>query len=136
MRFFHVILISAATVCIVSCSSFVLDTDFASVRELESNTYILQKDVLNNRQVVMAKGKSVKIFVKSDTTWVKVYAYPSEEDILTSKRSLVLYIFDDEFPDKLFKRDYFDRKFAEYFAKENPADAGKVKSKGKNSGRK
>lgn len=136
MRLFHIILISAATACIVSCSSFIPDTDFASIRDLESSTYVLQKDVLNNRQVVMAKGKSVKIFIKSNTTWVKVYAYPSEEDILESKRSLVMYIFDDEFPDKLFKRDYFDSKFAEYFVKENPGDAGKGKSKGKNPGKK
>jgi type II secretion system-associated lipoprotein len=125
MRFFSVILIAVISGFVVSCSSFIIDSDYASLRELEANTYVLQKDVLNNREVVMKKGSVVKIVLKTDSTWVKVYAYPAEEETLVSKRSLVLFIFDDEFPDKLFKRDFFDQKFAEHFVRGSVAEIKK-----------
>jgi type II secretion system-associated lipoprotein len=128
MRFFSIFLISVISVSAVSCSSFIIDSDYASLRELEAYTYVLQKDVLNNREVVMKKGSVVKVVLKSDSTWVKVYAYPAEEDTLVSTRSLILFIFDDEFPDKLFKREFFDQKFAEYFVRGAAVESKKGKT--------
>ncbi len=97
------------------CSSFVRDADSRFLTRYEKQNqsdieYTLLKDVEINKDK-LSKGSAVKVIVVADNNWVKVYVYRSSESILKSRRFLVLYLFEDDFPEKKFSRDIFDREF-------------------------
>jgi type II secretion system-associated lipoprotein len=95
----------------ISCSSFVKDEENKILKQFEVPVYILQKDV-TIRQHVIPKNAKVKLFILSGD-WIKVYGYRYEDDILQQKRMLLLYLFQDDFPNEKFDVDFFQEKLYE-----------------------
>ena len=91
-----------------ACSSFVKDESMPELKKYEKATYILQKTVRDNGPV-LTKNQKVKIVVMTGDSWVKVYGYPAGDDKLKTGRSLLLYLFDDDFVNDEFNIKVFEQ---------------------------
>jgi len=69
------------------------------------------QDVTIN-ELSLPKGTVVKLIIVGGDEWVKVYAYNAKEDLLLAHRFLILYMFEDDFPDKEFNVDLLDKELA------------------------
>jgi type II secretion system-associated lipoprotein len=107
---------------LISCASFIKEDEAQALKELERDAYTLQKDIVIAGAVVLKKGDPVKVLVVNSpkSAWIKVYAYPFDKDPLTAPRYLALFLFEDDFQNKMYARDAFDQKFGEFFVKGVP----------------
>ncbi len=100
------------TITVVSCSSFVKEENMPALKKLESNTYVLKKDVEIGSGSVK-KGRSVKVVIMAGDDWLKVYTYSAKGDKLKAPRTLILYMFEDEFKKETYSYKYFEKRFFE-----------------------
>lgn len=105
-------LIAVMAVIFLACTTFILDEEIDGLKSVESGTYKMLKDVSVN-DLSLSKGESVKLMIRANDTSIKVYAYSAEQDILKSKRVLILHLFQDDFKDERFSRDGFDSKLSD-----------------------
>jgi type II secretion system-associated lipoprotein len=94
-----------------ACSTFIPEEDVDSLNKRYSGDYILLQDVTIN-ELSLPKGTVVKLIIVGGDEWVKVYAYNAKEDLLLAHRFLILYMFEDDFPDKEFNVDLLDKELA------------------------
>jgi type II secretion system-associated lipoprotein len=87
----------ALCLLIPACSS-ISTKDLERFSELEGYTYVMRKDITVNERT-LAKNQLVKIIIARGDDNVKVYAYPASVDVLKADRVLLLYLFDDDFPE-------------------------------------
>ncbi len=99
------------TITVVSCSSFVKEEDMPALKKLEGSTYVLKKDVKIGTGSV-AKGTTVKIVIMAGGDWLKVYSYLAKGDKLKAPRTLILYIFEDEFAEEKYSYKLFEKRFS------------------------
>jgi type II secretion system-associated lipoprotein len=103
--------IIAFTICIlftVGCSTFIPDEDVERLSvKYQSGDYILLQDVTRN-DLTLAKGTVVKLIFVAGDEWVKIYAYDKKEELLTSKRQLLVYMFEDDFPGEEFNHELLE----------------------------
>ena len=52
-------------------------------------------------------GQRVKLYFILNENSIRVYAYPAEVEFLKSERLLILYLFEDDFKDGRYDKDYF-----------------------------
>ena len=101
-------LIAAGT----GCSSFVPDDDAERLTlKYRTGDYILLEDITRN-DVTLTKGTVVKLTFVAGDDWVKIYAYDKKEELLTSRRQLLIYMFEDDFPDEEFKPELLEAELA------------------------
>jgi len=94
------------------CSSFVSEADIDRLTlKYQTGTYLLLQDITRNG-VTIPKGTEVKLTFVAGDEWIKIYAYDKNEQLLTSKRQLLIYMFEDEFPDEEFKPELVDKELA------------------------
>lgn len=102
------IIILIVSLFITGCSSFVPDEDSESITlKYQAGEYVLLEDI-NRNNVIFSKGSIVKLLVVTGDEWVKIYAYNSDEELLSSTRFLLLYLFEGDFPDEEFSQDVLD----------------------------
>lgn len=98
-------IISTVFICILisaGCSTFVPDEEVDRLTvKFQSYDYILLQDVKRN-DITLAKGTVVRLTFVAGDEWVKIYAYDKKEELLTSQRQLLIYMFEDDFPDEEF----------------------------------
>ncbi len=121
---------------ITGCSTFVPDEDSERITlKYQAGEYVLLEDI-NRNNVIFSKGSIVKLLVVTGDEWVKIYAYSSSEELLASNRFLLLYLFEESFPDKKFNQEFLDAELlklvrqkgsADYNKKETKSDTKKVK---------
>lgn len=93
---------------VTGCSSFIPDEESDKIsKNYQAGEYILLQDVNRNNQV-FPKDSVVKLLVFAGDDWIKVYAYNSSDDILTSNRFLILYLFEEDFPDGKFSQEFLN----------------------------
>ncbi len=85
----------------LSCSSFIIEEDSKILRKYENQVY-LTLDKFEANGSVIEKGKEVKIIITEGDKWIKVHAYPAGEEMLKAHRTIILYLFNDEFKDEIF----------------------------------
>jgi len=75
-----------------------------------SKEYLLKEkaDIGNNRS--MKAGTRVKIFFRSDSDSVKVYAYRFNEPREQALGKNILYLFENDFPDEEYTLKYLEEK--------------------------
>ena len=81
-----------------SCVTLVKDEEIAVIKKYEERTYILKKNLMDNMGNSLNKGTRVKIISKTTNDYIKFYAYSADEPLLESKRFLLLYLFQEDFP--------------------------------------
>lgn len=101
------IILSGVFLC-AGCSSFVPDEDVERLTlKYQSGDYILLQDVTRN-DVTLTKGTIVKLIFVAGDEWAKIYAFDKKEELLSSKRQLLIYMFEDDFPDEEFNNELFE----------------------------
>lgn len=105
-NFSRIILIGS--LLLPGCSSFIKVEDSEKLSlKYQAMEYVLLQDLKRNDKI-LPKDSSVKLLVLTSDDWIKIYAYNSSEELLNSNRLLVLYMFEDDFPDKKYSQEYFD----------------------------
>lgn len=98
----------------VGCSTFIPDEDVERMTvKYQSGDYILLQDVTRN-DVTLAKGTLVKLIFVAGDEWVKIYAYDKKEELLTSKRQLLVYMFEDDFPGEEFNHELLETELLKF----------------------
>ncbi len=111
------------------CSSLVKDDDVEPLtKKYQAGDYVLLQDITRN-DVTLAKGTVVKLTFVAGDEWVKIYAYDKKEELLTSKRELLIYMFQDDFPDEKFKVELLDAELARVARPVDSAESGKSDTK-------
>ena len=97
-----------AALLLSGCSSFIPDADSEQISlKYQAGEYALLQD-LNRNNVIIPKNTALKLIVLTSDDWIKVYAYNSSEEILASNRFILLYLFQEDFPEETFSQEYLD----------------------------
>jgi len=91
------------------------------LKNLENDKYQLVKDIVNNNAIVLQKGTIVRVMTVTSSDWIKVYAMADSENPVSAQRYLMLYLFDDDFPNKVFDNDAFKERLAKCAVKIDPS---------------
>ena len=83
-----------------ACSTFITDEDLAFVKSYEQGVYILKSDCYRANGSKLDKGTKVKLISASNDEYIKFYVYSEKETLLESKRFLLVYFFEDSFPNE------------------------------------
>ena len=97
-----------AALLLSGCSTFIPDADSEQISlKYQAGEYALLQD-LNRNNVIIPKNTALKLIVLTSDDWIKVYAYNSSEEILASNRFLLLYLFQEDFPEETFSQEFLD----------------------------
>lgn len=112
-----VLLAFFACCLVLSCSTFVKDKEAEKLRSYERAgdqfiDYILLQDAKTGDYLIK-KGERVRILITAGGSWIKVYVYKANEDLLLSTRVLALYLFEEDFPDEKYDPVFFKEKLHE-----------------------
>ncbi len=112
------------------CSTFIPEDDVDRLTaKYQSGNYILLQDIQRNG-VALSKGTVVKLTVSVGDEWIKIYAYDMKEELLSSSRQLLIYMFEDDFPHEKFKEELLDSELARVVKLiDNATDSAKLDSK-------
>lgn len=100
------------------CAPFIRDESVPKLLELEGQIYRTKKkiDLTGSgypfQDIEIPDGMDVRLVVALGTDWVKIYGYPysGEDSRLREPRYLILYMFEDDFPDKKFDPEYLKKR--------------------------
>ena len=109
----HVSIIVSILIFAGACSSLVKDTEISTLQQFQNYLYQTKVDI-NAGGKRLASGKKVKIIIRIDDDWIKVYGYDYKSDLLKSERVLILYLFRDDFENKVFSKESFKKKLQKY----------------------
>ncbi len=91
-----------------ACSTFIRDEDSGTLLlKYQAGEFVLLQNISRNEEILPANS-IVKLIVVPGDEWVKIYAYDSSEELLVSKRVLLLYLFQSDFPDEKFSQEFLD----------------------------
>ncbi|HSV96974.1 MAG TPA: hypothetical protein VLM75_08580 [Spirochaetota bacterium] len=99
----------AALVFLCSCSSFIKDEHVAGLRGYESDRYVMKQNA-GREEAPLKKGEVVNIIITTGSDFIKVHAHPVSIDFLKAERVLILFLFDDDFKDKAYDKQYFEER--------------------------
>lgn len=88
------------------------DEEALNIKQYENNVYLL-KDEIKDTKYPLKKGTKVKLYIKTGDDYIKVYCYPQDIDFLKSDRTLVLYLFEDDFEKSTYAQESFEQKLYE-----------------------
>ena len=91
---------------VVSCDDFITEDIEKKVLEYESAVYVTLTDI-QAADKVLPRGTKIKLKMRFDKDWVKVYGYKADVDELLAGQVLILYLFDDSFEDEKFSLERF-----------------------------
>jgi type II secretion system-associated lipoprotein len=102
----------------LSCSSLIEEEEVSELKKIEKKIYVLKHNFSMNNYS-LKKGDLVEIAIIPGDDWVKVYAFKTEKNLtvkeqnenrLKSQRVRILYLFEDDFNDEEFNKDFFFKK--------------------------
>ncbi|MBP7901951.1 MAG: hypothetical protein KA015_03940 [Spirochaetes bacterium] len=94
----YLIVFLLSLIALSSCITLIKDEEITNMKKYEEGTYILKTNLSDNMGNSLTKGSRVKLISKTTNEYVKFYAYSADEPILESKRYLLLYLFQEDFP--------------------------------------
>ena len=109
----HVSIVLGLLLLAGSCTSLVKEKEITALQELQYYLYQTRVEIKAGSKR-LARGKKVKIIIRVDDDWIKVYGYDYNSNLLKSERVLILYLFRDDFKDKVFSKDLFEIKLQKY----------------------
>jgi type II secretion system-associated lipoprotein len=114
MRFQKKFLLPFVAIAVFSCTlNYIKDDELKSLDKEFEGVYVTVKeiDVGNNNKI--PAGTMVRLYFNSTSTSVKVYAYDEKEVREKALGKLILYMFDTDFPDKIFLKELMVKKLFE-----------------------
>lgn len=112
MRYFSLAVMLILLASILSCKSFVPDEGVEKLEKWEDSRYVLLKDITHG-DLTLKSGTAVGIITVTGKDWVKIYGYDASVDLLVAERVLLLYLFEDVFPDEKYDETVVQARFAE-----------------------
>ena len=100
------------SIFILSCSTFIDKKTKPLLDEYGSKIYVLLKDVTAGDKS-LTKGTEIRLILKTDKAWIKVYGYSTKVDELSADRVLLLYMFKEDFKKEKFNMELFNSKLDE-----------------------
>jgi type II secretion system-associated lipoprotein len=97
------------TVFISSCTSFIKKDEELQIKSFENSEYVLLQDAGEDDRYIR-KGEKVKLYNIVGDDYIKVFCYSSKVDFVKAKRTLILYLFKEDFEKAKFSMDYFKEK--------------------------
>lgn len=126
MRIIATVWFFLCVIIISSCSSaFIKKNEIKNIKNYENKEYILKEDAGEGKRL-LKKGEKIKLYIITDDDYIKVYCYPSKTDFVKAERTLLLYLFKEDFEKERFSSDLFENKL---FSKIELAKAAEVKKK-------
>lgn len=113
-RFVISILFFSIAVSFAACGSFIREDQIEHVKVYENGVYRTKKQIEKDKKVIIEKDVDVRLHLVVSKNWIKVYAYPADADFLKTDRTLMVYMFEDDFDKKLFNEASFREKLNEY----------------------
>jgi type II secretion system-associated lipoprotein len=107
-----VIFLASLAVMISACDTLVFEGDMSKLKAYESKRYILKKTIEVDEKK-LEKGDLIRIVITTGGEWVKVHGYSAKADELKVERNLLLYLFKEDFKDRVFSFSFFDKKLRE-----------------------
>ncbi|MFH0975793.1 MAG: type II secretion system-associated lipoprotein [Spirochaetota bacterium] len=104
-----VILIIIYSLLFISCTTFLQKEDIPNIKDFEKREYILKDDAGDGVRF-LKKGTRIKLLIQTSDESVKVYCYPAGMDFVKAERTLILYMFEDDFEKSRFKMQVFEEK--------------------------
>ncbi len=95
----------------VSCSSFIKKEELPLLREYEKGEYVMKQDVKHGEYTAV-KGQAVKLLVVTGSEHLKIYVYPADKEVLKADRVLIIYLFEEDFPDSSFNVKTLEQKLS------------------------
>ncbi len=86
----------------------------------KDKTYYLKDNVNVGNNETIKKGASVKIWIESTASLLKVKCYPSEEEREYSIGKLIIYLVNEEYKDKTITKEALDKIIEEKLVLYNP----------------
>ncbi len=102
---------TAIALFLVSCTPFLTKESIPQLQGYEKRVYTLKQDVAH-RDLVIRKGQRVRLHLVHGSDFIKVYCYSADSHILKAERVLVLYLFDSDFPKKVFDAGLFEARLS------------------------
>ncbi|HNV45744.1 MAG TPA: hypothetical protein PLE73_12395 [Spirochaetota bacterium] len=99
-------LIAGCAALALSCGGFIRAEDGKRIARLEQYVFVARKDVSNDQRRLRA-GQPIRLFIRAEDKWIKVYGYPHDQNILEADRVLLLYLFPDDFKGSKYDHDFF-----------------------------
>ncbi len=122
------IILFAIVLNILCARRLIKKDEMALINEYYSqNTYYLKQDVSLGVKDIIKKDTSVKIWIESTATILKVKVYNSNEDRESAIGKMVSYIINEDFKGKKFTVEYLDALIAEKLEQYDQKDLSKIK---------
>jgi type II secretion system-associated lipoprotein len=101
-----------------SCTSFIKKDEEFQIKGFENAEYVLLEDTGEDDRYIR-KGEKVKVYIIVGDDYIKVFCYSSKLDFVKAKRTLIVYLFKEDFEKAKFSMDYFKQKL---FSKVSPSN--------------
>ncbi|MBN2038696.1 MAG: type II secretion system-associated lipoprotein [Spirochaetes bacterium] len=101
IRFKAIVIAIISGVMLVSCVTFIRNDDLLSLKNYEKGVYSLKEDV-GEGKFALKKKEKVKLHFVTGDDFIKAYCYPADVALLKSERTLLVYLFEDDFEKKKF----------------------------------
>ena len=122
-------IILVVSLLVTGCSSFIPDEDVERITlKYQAGEYVLLQD-LNRNNIIFPKNSPVKLIVLAGDDWVKVYVYNSSEELLASKRLILLHMFETDFPEEKFNQELFETELAKLIKFKDPSESTKKENR-------
>lgn len=108
-----IIFIISIFIALSSCTELIKEDSIPILKSYEDYVYELLQDISSEAKTIK-KGEKIKIMIKYSGSWIKVYGYNYDMDILKSERVLILYMFKEDFISNIFSKDFFMYKLGKY----------------------
>ncbi|MCS6985757.1 MAG: type II secretion system-associated lipoprotein [Leptospiraceae bacterium] len=96
------------------CSGrFVKKEELLELEKKYSGVYVIKKKIDVGNNETLSEGSRVRLYFRSDSEAIKVYAYPHNQSREMAVGKNILLLFEEDFPDEKYDRSYFEQKLGE-----------------------
>jgi type II secretion system-associated lipoprotein len=126
VRFFLIVL---AILFVLACNKRLIRKDDLTLinEHYAQNTYYVKENLVLDNKDVIKKDTSVKIWIESTASILKVKCYNSNEERESAIGKMVTYIINEDFKGKQFTVEYLDQLIAEKLVYYDAKDLSKNK---------
>ncbi|HMV45882.1 MAG TPA: type II secretion system-associated lipoprotein [Leptospiraceae bacterium] len=126
---FRSIFIFLSIFFILACNKRLIKKDDLTLinEHYSQNTYYVKENLVLDNKDIIKKDTSVKIWIESTASILKVKCYNSNEDRESAVGRMVTYIINEDFKNKKFTVEYLDQLIAEKLVYYDAKDVSKDK---------
>lgn len=116
-------------VSVLACNKRLIRKDDLTLinEHYSQNTYYVKENLVMDNKDVIKKDTSVKIWIESTASILKVKCYNSNEERESAIGKMVAYIINEDFKEKQFTVEYLDQLIAEKLVYYDAKDVSKNK---------